>query len=186
MNRSGRSWQVSDCERFPQVAHDKWANEQIACFFRVNRSFTLLLTKTSDSLIFLKLKSYFLVYFLYFFFLKKTSDSLIPSFLMSDVSESLKSLTKISDVSKLLRSLTINEQPWVICSGRSPKMSDHEQSAQVAHQKWVNERIAHFSQKRAICSKNRWAKSHPCRIPLIVNHWLFSGTSVRRWQMMTS
>ena len=67
MNRSGRSWQVSDCERFPQVAHDKWANEQIACFFRVNRSFTHLLTKTSDSLIFFKLKSYFLVYFLYFF-----------------------------------------------------------------------------------------------------------------------
>ena len=65
------------------------------------------------------------------------SDSLIPSFL-------------VSDVSKSLRSLTNNDQPWAICSGRSPKMSDHERIAQVAHQKWVNERIAHlliFSQK---------------------------------------
>ena len=39
------------------------------------------------------------------------SDSLSPSFLMSDVSESLRSLTKI-------------EHPWAICSGRSPKMSE--------------------------------------------------------------
>ena len=45
------------------------------------------------------------------------SDSLIPSFL-------------VSDVSKSLRLLTINEQ----C----------EQIAQVDHQKWVNEWIAHF------------------------------------------
>ena len=37
------------------------------------------------------------------------------------------------DVSKLLRSLTKNEQPWVIRSGRSPKMSNYEQIAQVAH-----------------------------------------------------
>ena len=62
------------------------------------------------------------------FLIKKMSISLIPSFLVSNVSESLRSLTK-------------NEQ----C----------EQIAQVAHQKWVtmsdllrsltkNERIAHL------------------------------------------
>ena len=38
------------------------------------------------------------------------SDSLIPSFLVSDVSESLRSLTK-------------NDWPWAIRSGRSLKMS---------------------------------------------------------------
>ena len=82
------------------------------------------------------------------------SDSLIPSFLMSDVSESLRSLTKnercerIAQVthqkwvtmSDLLRSLTKNEWPWANCSGCSPKMS-----------KWVNssflERIAHSLRK---------------------------------------
>ena len=56
----------------------------------------------------------------------------------------------MSDVSESLRLLTKNEQPWAIRSGSSPKMSDHEIIAQVAHQKWANERIAHlliFSQK---------------------------------------
>ena len=42
-----------------------------------------------------KLKSYFLVCFIYVgFFILKMSDLLIPSFLVSDVSESLRSLTK--------------------------------------------------------------------------------------------
>ena len=38
------------------------------------------------------------------------SNSLIPSFLMSDVSESLRVLTKMSDVSESLRSLAKNER----------------------------------------------------------------------------
>ena len=63
------------------------------------------------------LKSNFLVCFIYVFFIKKMSNSLIPSFLMSDVSKSLRSLTK-------------NER----C----------ERIAQVAHQKWANEQIARF------------------------------------------
>ena len=50
------------------------------------------------------------------------SESLISSFLVSDVSESLRSLTK-------------NER----C----------EQIAQVAHQKWANEWIAHFFEQIA-------------------------------------
>ena len=49
---------------------------------------------------------------------------------------------KMSDVSESLKLLTKNERPWAICSGRSPKMSDHERIAQVAQQKWANERIA--------------------------------------------
>ena len=106
------------------------------------------------------------------------SNSLIPSFLMSNVSESLRSLTKMSDVSKLLRLLTKNERPWAICSGRSPKMSNHEQIAQVAHEKWANEQIAHFfeqiahslifSKKRAIRSENRWANSQPCLFGIVI------------------
>ena len=72
---------------------------------------------------------------------KKLSESLIPSFLMSDVSEWLRSLTKnewceqIAQVahqkwatmSNSLRWLTKNERPWANRSGGSPKMS-----------KWVN------------------------------------------------
>ena len=44
-NRSGRLWQMSECEWFAQVVHDKWANELF--FFS---SFTHSLTKTSDLL----------------------------------------------------------------------------------------------------------------------------------------
>ena len=50
----------------------------------------------------------------------------------------------MSDVSESLISLDKNERPWVICSGRSEEMSDHERITQVAHQKWVNEQIANF------------------------------------------
>ena len=83
------------------------------------------------------------------------SESLISSFLVSDVSESLRSLTK-------------NER----C----------EQIAQVAHQKWANERIACFfskslirsflGKKRAIRSENWWANSQP---------WL-AMTEYRLWK----
>ena len=71
-----------------------------------------------------------------FFDLKKISDSLIPSFLMSHVSKSLRSLTK-------------NEQPWGIRSGRSEEMSYHELFAQVAHYKWANEWITNFLEQIA-------------------------------------
>ena len=56
---------------------------------------------------------------------------------------------KMSDVSKSLRSLTKNEWPWAIRSGQSPKKSDHEWIAQVAHQKWLNEQIARFFEQIA-------------------------------------
>ena len=50
----------------------------------------------------------------------------------------------VSNVSESLRLPTKNERPWAICSGRSEEMNDHELIAQVAHQKWANEWIAHF------------------------------------------
>ena len=40
--------------------------------------------------------------------------------------------------------ITKNERLWVIPSGHSEEMSDRERIAQVAHQIWANERIAHF------------------------------------------
>ena len=111
------SWQMSDRDRFAQVTHDKWANERFA---QQN------LTK--------------IIFFDTCFVRLKKSDSLIPLFLMSDVSKSLRSLTK-------------NER----C----------ERIAQVAHQKWATMsdslRSLIFLQKRAICSENRWANSQPCQ-----------------------
>ena len=64
------------------------------------------------------------MFYIGFFNLKKwMRDSLIPSFLVSDVSKSLRWLTKNERCERLLRSLTKNER-W-------------ERIAQVAHQKWA-------------------------------------------------
>ena len=132
-NRSGRSRQMSDREQFAQVAQSKWANERFA---------QKMLAKKSKIL---------------FFSIKL----LIPSFLVSNVSE-------------LLRSPTKNEQcEWI---------------AQVAHQNWAtmsnsltwlrsltkNERMSEslvflskslirsfLGKKRAIGLENRWANSQP-------------------------
>ena len=69
------------------------------------------------------------------------SKSLISSFLVSDVSESLRSLTKNEQREQIA---LVAHQKWAIRSGRSEEMSDREQIAQVAHQKWANEWIVHF------------------------------------------
>ena len=58
-NRSGCSWQISNCEQFSQVAHYKWANR---LFFWANR-----LQKMSSLLKNCWLKSYLLVRFFYIF-----------------------------------------------------------------------------------------------------------------------
>ena len=123
-NCSGRSWQMSDRERFAQVAHDKWANERFTQIF---------LTKII-----------FLVRFIYVFLFKKTSDSLIPSFLMRYVRESLRLLTKNE------WPWAIRSGPWANRSGHSPKMS-----------KWANHSF--FRKKRVICSENWWANSQTCK-----------------------
>ena len=60
------------------------------------------------------------------------SDSLIPSFLMSDVSESLRSLTKNEQMSELLVFLSESLIRSLFCK------------------------------KQAIRSENRWANSQPC------------------------
>ena len=65
-----------------------------------------------------------------FFFILKMSDSLIPSFLMSNVSKSLRSLTKNELCERIAQ---VAHQKWAIRSGRSEEMIDHEQIAQVAH-----------------------------------------------------
>ena len=67
-----------------------------------------------------------------FFYLKKMSDLLLPSFLVSDVSEWLRSLTKNERMSESLVFLSKS----FICS--------------------------FFRKKRAIRSENRWANSQPC------------------------
>ena len=59
---------------------------------------------------------------------------------------------KMSYVSESLRSLTKNEWPWVIRRGCSETIRDREWIVQVAHQKWANERIAHFFSKSLIRS----------------------------------
>ena len=165
-NRSGRSWKMSDRERFAQVAqvaHDKWAmwanrsgcspkmsnHEQFAQVAHekwVNEQFAQkTLTK--------------IVFFGAFFVCKKnTSNLLIPSFLMSDAAQVAHQKWAMW-ANRSGCSLCKNERPWVICSGRSSKMSDHEQIPQVAHQKWANEQIVGFFW--AIRSENQWANSQP-------------------------
>ena len=131
---------MSDHERFTQVAHQKWAtmskligwlikNERMSDSLRslmINEQKSDSLKKNLAKIVF---SSTFFVY------IKKTSDSLIPSFLMSDVSKSLRTLTKNERCERIAR------------SGCSLKMSDHERFAQVAHQKWMNEWIACFFSK---------------------------------------
>ena len=170
---------MSDREQIAEVAHDKWAT--------VSDSLRSLMTNEqfAQKCILKKTKIlFFFVCFVYFFILKM-SNLLIPSFLVSDVSKSLRLLTKnercepIAQVahqkwaimSDLLRSFRGNEWSGANRSGRSPKMSDceqiaqlaqknlqswadrwsrseemsdHEQIAQVAHHNWANERIAQF------------------------------------------
>ena len=109
------------------------------------------------------------------------SDSLIPSFLVGDVSESLRSLTKnercerITQVahqkwatmSDLLRSLTKNKQPWANRSGRSPKMSEWANRSFF----WANRSFAHFF------AKNEWfAQKTDERIPSPENVMLITVT----------
>ena len=96
VNCSGCSWQMSDHERFAQVANDKWEN----------RSSALSLTKTSNLLKKIWLKSYFWVCF----FFKQAIHS-FPLF-----------------YERCERIAQVSHQKWAMLanrSGRSPKMSNH-------------------------------------------------------------
>ena len=79
------------------------------------------------------------------------SDSLIPSFLVSNVSESLRSLTKNERCERIAQ---VAHQKWAMLanrSGRSPKMSDHEWFAHIAQRKW-----AIVSESLRSLTKNEW------------------------------
>ena len=158
---------MSNRERFAQVAQRKWANERVAKIFWLKN-----------------IKSYFFSTFC-IGFVKKMSDLLIPSFLVSNVSKSLRLLTKNEQCERIAQVAHQKWAMWANRSGRSPKMSNHERFAQVAQRKWAivskslrwltkNERISKslvfwseslicsFSgKKRAICLENRWANSQP-------------------------
>ena len=87
------------------------------------------------------------------------SKSLISSFLVSDVSESLRSLTK-------------NERPCAIRSGRSEKwaivsevlksLTKNEQMSESLI--FLSEKLisSFLGKKQVIRSENRWANSQPC------------------------
>ena len=99
------------------------------------------------------------------FLFKKMSDLLIPSFLVSDVSESLRSLIKNERCERIPQ---VTHQKWATMSDLLrllTKMSDHERIAQGAHQKWANERIARFLSKLLFCSSFRKKMSDSLRKP---------------------
>ena len=75
------------------------------------------------------------------FFIKKMSDSLIPSFLVSDVNKSLRSLTKNEWCNRIAQ---VAHQKFATMSNSLRSLTKNEQFAQVAHQKWANEWIACF------------------------------------------
>ena len=115
---------MSDCEWITQVTQDKCATvSESLRLLMINKRMSDLLKKFW----FKNQKSYFWVFFMYVFYLKKWVIPSFPHFWWV---------------------------MWANRSGRSPKMSDHERFAQVTHQKWVNRlffranrSFAHFSQK---------------------------------------
>ena len=148
-NRSGHWEEMSDCERIAQVAQDKWATKSDS--LRLLRGNERMSKWAMSKKIWLKnLKSCFSMSYIQFkkkLFWKNERIAYFCSFPLfwwgMWVNRSFRS-NQMSNVSKSLRSLTKNEQPWAIHSHRSEEMSDRERIAQVAHQKWANEWIAHF------------------------------------------
>ena len=131
-NRSVRSRQMRDREQFAQVAHDKWANEQLLkkCWLK-------------------KSKILFFSMFYICFLIKKLAIRSFSLFWWGMWVNRSGHSSKMSDVSKSLRPLPKNEWPWAIRSGCSEEMSDRERIAQVAQQKWANEWIARFFEQIA-------------------------------------
>ena len=97
------------------------------------------------------------------------SKSLISSFLLSDVSESLNSLKSNERCDLITHFAPKNERPWAIRSGRSEEMSDVSESL-ISLTK--NERMSEsliflsellipsfFDKKQAISSEIKWANS---------------------------
>ena len=134
VNRSGRSCQKSDSVRLLMI------NERISKLF-------VFTEQIANSLFCLQKNKRFApnfltkIIFLVHFFC--TSNSLIPAFLMSDVSESLSSLTKNEQMSELL----------------------------VFFSKLLIRSF--FCKKRAIRSENWWANSQPWVTPCQRSLWLY-------------
>ena len=153
---SGPSEEMSDHERIAQVAQDKWATVSNSLrSLRGNEQMSDSLKKiwlTKSNILF------FSMFYIQLFYLKM-SELLISSFWWPmGVNRSGRS-PKMSNVSKLLWLLTKNEGPWAILLGRSEEMSDREQIAQIAHQKWANEWIVHFLRKKNRSFTHFWAKN---------------------------
>ena len=157
------------CERITQVAHQKWAtmSDSLRSLRGNERSWANHSGRSSKISEWVN-RSFFWANRLFaHFWAKKMSDSLIPSFFKSDVSESLRCSWQKSDceriaqvahqkwatVSNLIRLLTKNERPWAIRSGSLTKICE----------------LLVFLRELLICSfftKNEWfAQKTKERIP---------------------
>ena len=167
-NCSDCSWQKSNRERFAQVAHDKWENEQIAHFFQRIAHLLFRSPKTSDSLKKCWLKSYF---WNVLYILKKRGDSLIPSLLMSDVSKSLRSLSKNEQFEGITQVL---HQKRATMSDSLRSITKNEQMSKLLvflRELIIHSLFANFFTKRVIGSENRWANSPRCSFDTKAHLW---------------
>ena len=118
---------MSDHEQIAQVAHDKWANE----WFPQN-----ILAKKSKIL-------FFSMFYIGFFLFKKISNLLIPSFLVSYVSELLRSLTKNEGCEQIAQ---VSHQKWATMSNSLRSLTKNEQMSE-SLVFWANRSFAHFFAK---------------------------------------
>ena len=158
-NCSGRSCQMSNREWIPQVANDKWAtvssllrllmiDERMSKLLFFSEQIAHLLfcsQKTSDALNKIWLKCFFGIF--YVGFLKKTSDLLLSSFLLSD-NEWYEQIAQVA------------HQKWVTMSDLFRSLTKNER---IAVKFFFSKSLIRlfFSKKRVICSENRWAHSQP-------------------------
>ena len=161
-NRSGRSCQKRDCERIPQVAHDKWAT--VSELLRLLMSKERLSANCSGCSGQMSIREWIAQVA---HVKRETVSELLRSLMTNERPWAICSdcSGQMSDVSESLRSLTKNERPWAIRSGRSPNMS-----LWVNHSFfWVNGSLAHFFERIAhllFFSKNKqFAQKTDERIP---------------------
>ena len=156
-----RSNKMSDCERFAQIARDKWATVRKSLRslktnerpWAIRSGFSEEMSDLLKKCWLKKSKILFYYVLLNFFFLwANSSFSLISSFLWAMWMSRSFCSNQMSDVSESLISLRGNEQLWANHSGHSRQMSDHEWFAQVAQRKGANERFAQkiFAKKSKI------------------------------------
>ena len=133
---SFRSNQMSDCERFAQIAQDKWATReritQVAqrkwaiCSGRWEVMSEWAIRSKNFGQKILNLVIFNMFYIRFFF---KLANRSFPLFWWAMWVNRSGHSPKMSDVSKSLSSLTKNEWPWAIGTHRSEEMSDCERIA---------------------------------------------------------